>query len=172
MKIGVISDTHDQGDLIRKAVDQLNEEEVEWVFHCGDWISPFILYFFRELKAPLRGVFGNNDGDKFRHLRFKDRWGIDLDYEERFLEVELDSRRIALFHGDYPGIVNALVSSHQYDALFHGHTHLRVNETIDGVLSLNPGSLMKETSPTVKGASLAIYETKSNSARHILLGGA
>lgn len=42
MKIGVISDTHDQGDLILKAVELMNAEKVEMAFHCGDWVSPFI----------------------------------------------------------------------------------------------------------------------------------
>src|ERR1700733_448388 len=98
MKIGVLSDTHDQGELIRKAVQYFNEEQVAWVFHCGDWVSPFILHFFQELQAPLRGVFGNNDGDKYRHLAFKKKWGINLEYEERFLEIEIDKRHIAVFH--------------------------------------------------------------------------
>lgn len=168
MKIGVLSDTHDQGDLIRWAVEQFNQENVEWVFHCGDWVSPFILYFFQGLKAPLRGVFGNNDGDKFRHLAFKNKWNLDLEYEERFLEMELDNRRICVFHGDYPGLVESLVTCGKYDAVFHGHTHLRVNEYNGNTLSLNPGSLMKKTSATVKGASVAIYDSKTNSARHIL----
>ena len=33
MKIGVLSDTHDQGELIRKAVQHFNNEKVSWVFH-------------------------------------------------------------------------------------------------------------------------------------------
>ncbi len=169
MKIGVISDTHDQGDFIRQAVDLFNAAHVEMVVHAGDWVSPFILYFFKELKAPLRGVFGNNDGDKFRHLFYKDKFGIDVAYEDRFLELDLDGRRIAVFHGDYPGIVDALVLCGKYDAVFHGHTHLRVNEKQGKTLSLNPGSLMKETSPTVKGASIALYDTKTNTAEHIFL---
>lgn len=169
MKIGVLSDTHDQGDLIRKAVDCFNSEKVEWVFHCGDWVSPFILYFFQGLKAPLRGVFGNNDGDKFRHLASKNRWGLDLEYEERFLEMEVDARRIAIFHGDYPGLVEALVTCGKYDAVFHGHTHQQVNTHIGKTLSLNPGSLMKETSQTIQGASIAIYDTKTHAATHITL---
>lgn len=168
MKIGVLSDTHDQGNLIRRAVEVFNNEKVEWVFHCGDWVSPFILYFFQGLKARLRGVFGNNDGDKFRHLVFKEKWGLDLEYEERFLEIELDSRLIAVFHGDYSELVDALVTSGKYDAVFHGHTHLKVNQHIGKTLSLNPGSLMNETSPTVKGASIAIYDTQTHEARHIL----
>lgn len=169
MKIGVISDTHDQGDLIRKAVTYFNQEQVEWVFHCGDWVSPFILYFFQGLKAPLRGVFGNNDGDKFRHLAFKNKWKLDLEYEERFLEVELDFRKIVIFHGDYDGLVDSLVTCNKYDAVFHGHTHQRVNEYRGKTLSLNPGSLMNETSDTVQGASVAIYDTKTHKAAHFML---
>lgn len=102
-------------------------------------------------------------------LAFKDKWGLDLQYEERFLEIELDSRQIAVFHRDYSGLVDALVSCGKYDAVFHGHTHQRVNEHVGKTLSLNPGSLMKETSPTVKGASIAIYDTQTHSARYISL---
>ncbi len=169
MKIGVISDTHDQGDLIRAAVDYFNLAGVEWVVHCGDWVSPFALYFFGDLKAKLRGVFGNNDGDKFRHLLNKTNLNLDVEYEDRFLELNLDNRSIAVFHGDYPGIVNALVTCGKYDAVFHGHTHKPINEVHGRTLSLNPGTLMKETSPTIKGASIAIYDTATNSALSISL---
>lgn len=169
MKIGVLSDTHDQAELIVKAVNHCNEAKVQWVIHCGDWVSPFILYFFRELQAPLRGVFGNNDGDKFRHLLSRGKFGVDVDYEDRFLELKLDGRHIAVFHGDYSGIVDALVGCGKYDAVLHGHTHMRVNQTHGKTLSLNPGSLMKETSAAVKGASMAIYDTETNQGTHILL---
>lgn len=169
MKIGILSDTHDQGEFIRAAVNYFNSQEVDLVIHCGDWVSPFILHFFKGLKAPLRGVFGNNDGDKFRHLAFKDRWGIDLEYAERFLELEFDNRQIAVFHGDYPGIVEALVTCGKYDVVFHGHTHKKVNQHHGKTLSLNPGSLMKETSDNLKGASIAIYDTSTHLAAHHLL---
>ena len=169
MKIGVLSDTHDQGNLIEKAVEIFNREQVSWVFHCGDWVSPFILYFFRGLQAPLRGIFGNNDGDKFRHLAFKNRWSLDIEYEERFLSVEIDSRSIAIFHGDYTELVEALVTCGKYDAVFHGHTHQRVNEKVGKTLSLNPGSLMPVTSPTIQGSSIALYDTTNNTAKHVML---
>jgi len=166
MKIGVLSDTHDQGELIREAVACFNHQQVGLVVHCGDWVSPFILHFFKELQAPLRGVFGNNDGDKFRHLAFKNQWGLDLEYEERFLELEVDHRKIAVFHGDYQGIVDALVTCGKYDAVFHGHTHQKINQQIGRTLSLNPGSLMQETTKHITQASVAIYDTNTNSASH------
>lgn len=167
MKIGVISDTHDQAAFIQEAVRHFNKEKVSLVIHCGDWVSPFILRFFQDLQAPLRGVFGNNDGDKFRHLVFKNTFGIDVEYEDRFLEMTIDNRSIAVFHGDYAGIVQALVTCGKYDAVFHGHTHQKVNEHFKSTLSLNPGSLMKETSDLVKEASIAIYDTTHNNAIHI-----
>jgi len=43
MKIGVISDTHDQQELILQSVQKLNEADVGLVIHCGDWVSPFIV---------------------------------------------------------------------------------------------------------------------------------
>lgn len=166
MKIGVLSDTHDQAELIRQAVEYFNAQNVGLIVHCGDWVSPFILNFFKRLKAPLRGVFGNNDGDKFRHLLFKDKWDIDLEYEDRFLELEADNKKIAVFHGDYEGIVSALVTCGKYDLVLHGHTHQRVNELHGKTLSLNPGSLMKETFDHIKGASVAIYDTVEHKAAH------
>ncbi|MEM3615578.1 MAG: metallophosphoesterase family protein, partial [Candidatus Methanomethylicia archaeon] len=41
MKIGIISDTHDRLQMIDEAVKRLNEENVEYVLHAGDYIAPF-----------------------------------------------------------------------------------------------------------------------------------
>lgn len=114
----------------------------------------------------MKGVFGNNDGDKFRHLKFSQELKLDIAYEDRFLELCIDNRKIAVFHGDYAGIVNALVTCSTYDAVFHGHTHQKVNETIGITLSLNPGSLMRMTRDEKLGASFAIYDTVTNLAKH------
>jgi uncharacterized protein len=169
MKIGVISDTHDQADNILKMVEILNQEQVELVIHCGDWVAPFTLKFYKELRCPIKGIFGNNDGDKFRHLAFGTKAGVDVTYEERFLSLELDGRKIAVFHGDYEEIVDALVECGRYDAVFHGHNHQKMIQTVGKTLSLNPGTLMSMTGDDAVGASFAIYETKSNNARLIEL---
>lgn len=167
MLIGVISDTHDQLEMIQKAVEKLNQENVDLVIHCGDWVAPFILDILKGLKMPLKGVFGNNDGDKFRHLQFSKKLGLDITYEERFLELDIDNRKIAVFHGDYSGIVDALVKCGSYDAVFHGHTHQRVNQTVGKTLSLNPGSFLKLTLGQVLEPSFAIYDTETNQAKHL-----
>lgn len=167
MKIGVISDTHDQYENILKTVKLLNEAEVELTIHCGDWISPFTLSFYKELKSPIKGVFGNNDGDRFLFpLRAKDL-GLNIEFQERILTLHVDNRNIFVYHGDYGEVTDALVLCGRYDAVFHGHTHVKVNKTLGKTLSLNPGTLMPVTSETIKGANIAIYESKTNTAELI-----
>lgn len=78
--------------------------------------------------------------------------------------MNLGDRKIAVFHGDYSGIVEALITCGKYDAVFHGHTHQRINQHYGKTLSLNPGSLMKETSD-----SIAFYDTSTNLATYFLL---
>lgn len=168
MKIAVFSDTHDQIKQIKKAVDSIRGK-VDGLIHCGDWVSPFVLLQFQHLSIPLYGVFGNNDGDKFRHIMLKESLNLPLSLEDRFLELEFEGKKIAVFHGDYPGIVNALVLCGQYDAVFHGHTHIPVNEYVGNTLSFNPGSFLEMTGENVQGASFGIYDTKKHSAKHITL---
>ena len=169
MKIGVISDTHDQIINTEKAIQIFNNEAVELVVHCGDWISPFTLELYQELKAPIKGVFGNNDGETFRLTTLIEKFDVDITLEERFLEVNQDDRVIAVFHGDYKEITDALVSCGNYDAVFHGHFHRRVLETVGKTLSLNPGSMFDLDSGGLEEASVAIYDSKTNKAEHIFL---
>jgi hypothetical protein len=169
MKVGVLSDTHDQYENIIKAVEILNKEKVELTIHCGDWVSPFTLAFYKGLKSPIKGVFGNNDGDRFLlSIRAKD-FGLKIEFEERTLNLTIDGRKIFIYHGDYKDVTDALVSSGKYDAIFHGHTHSSVNKTFGKTLSLNPGTLMPYTSERDKEASFAIYDTKTNTAKLITL---
>jgi uncharacterized protein len=167
MKIGVLSDTHDQYENILKAVKILNREKVDLTIHCGDWVSPFTLAFYKDLHCSIKGVFGNNDGDRFNHLIYIKNRKYNISIEERILELKLDNRRIFVYHGDYGDVTEALITSNKYDAVFHGHTHISVNKKFSRTLSLNPGTLMPVTDNKIKGASIAIYETKTNSAELI-----
>jgi len=64
MRIGLISDTHDNLPLIKKAVRFFNDNKVDLILHAGDYIAPFSLNPLENLEADWEGVFGNNDGDK------------------------------------------------------------------------------------------------------------
>ena len=117
MKIGVLSDTHDQYENILKAVEILNREQVSLTVHCGDWVSPFTQNFYKKLKSPLKGVFGNNDGDRFYHLIYAKK--TKFKFEERIMELTVGGRKIFIYHGDYGPVTRDLIASQKYDAVFH-----------------------------------------------------
>ena len=64
MKIGVVSDTHNNLKNVRKIVELFNANDVERVIHTGDISQAKTLDVLAELNAPLWGVFGNNDQER------------------------------------------------------------------------------------------------------------
>ena len=61
MRIGVVSDTHNNLKSVNKIVDIFNESAVERVIHTGDITQSKTINAFSDLNMSLYGVFGNND---------------------------------------------------------------------------------------------------------------
>jgi len=70
---------------------------VKLVVHCGDWVSPFTWIHYKKLNRPLMGIFGNNDGDLFRHIRRIKKFGLKSTLEPNFLSFTFEKRRIAVY---------------------------------------------------------------------------
>lgn len=136
MKIGLMSDTHDNQEATEKAVEFFNKKEVEHVLHAGDLVSPFTATKFAELKAELHFVWGNNEGDR-EHTRTK--FGeIGVEPAGEFASLTLGGRKFALLHGKNEEVVEALAESGRYDVVVRGHTHepgIRNNPLV-----INPGA--------------------------------
>jgi hypothetical protein len=113
MKIGIISDSHEKIENIKKAVGIFNDKKVETVFELGDYISPPAIRALNGVK--LVGVLGNNDGE-FRGLTkaFNEIGGELLG---GFGEAERDGLKFALYHGTYESIQDALIKSGKYDVV-------------------------------------------------------
>lgn len=133
MLIGIMSDSHDNMNAIKKAVDFFNRKNVEIVLHAGDYVSPFTAQEFSKLKMKLVGVFGNNDGDKlYLTERFKNIGEIHPDP----FELEIEERKIVLMH--QPKFVDELLVSKKYDIVIYGHTH-KIDIRKDTASVINPG---------------------------------
>lgn len=168
MKIGVISDTHDQIARIKRSVDLFNSENVDLVVHCGDIVSPFTLQFYRSLKSPLKALFGNNTGDLLRHMAYREAFGLgNVEFiTVPFLELTVDGRRIGVYHGEVPAITEALIHSKRFDCVFSGHTHIARIGEFEGILHVNPGTLLDPYKDGMSGKpTLALYDTESDRAQ-------
>ena len=127
MKIGIISDTHDNLPKIKEAVRILNERKVEFVFHCGDFVAPFSLNLLKELNCEWRGVFGNNDGEKEGLVKKSEGRIKDAPFF-----ISLSSKRIALTH---------IYQDLEADIILFGHTHNPQKIRKDKKLFINPGEV-------------------------------
>ena len=164
MIIGIMSDTHDNLSMIEAAVNKLNEINVELVYHAGDYIAPFVDSKLRNLKAPLIGVLGNNDGSTSLLKKKFAEFGADI--RGRFAFDIIDGLKIAVVHGDDRELMRSLLEVESHDILITGHTHEAKIYRKGQTLVINPG----ETCGLLTGKStIAILDTEKFEAEIIEL---
>ena len=137
MKIGIISDTHDQKSLIGKAVAVFHKHDIHRIFHCGDVTSLASIQWFCEFQIALS--FGNGDiltGEIHQFLK-----SCNPNNQTGFqVEAELTGKRIGMTHSHLPDIVDKMVETQAYDYIFFGHTHMRSSQLNGKTRLINPGA--------------------------------
>ncbi len=155
MRVGVVSDTHDDEGNVKKIVRIFKKENIESVIHLGDYVAPPIVRLFKDFK--LTGIFGNNDGYKFGLMQAFSEIGGNILGD--FGKIVLGGINFALYHGEYREITEALAKSGDYDVVLCGHFHKSEQTVFGKTLLLSPGSahsyFKKDSSPT-----FGIFETK------------
>lgn len=145
MRVGILSDTHDQLTRTQRALNLLQDSGVEALIHCGDFTSPEIVTACCVL--PLYFVFGNNDSHSVPHLRLAGEaagakclgWGG---------IVELAGKRIGVTHGHMTTDLRAVLKESP-DYLLSGHSH-QASDHMEGTLRrINPGALHRASEFTV-----------------------
>jgi hypothetical protein len=138
MKIGIISDTHNQGETLKKALGYLYRAGVELLVHCGDVTTVETALLMAEFR--LIYVYGNLDhatGELRRALLAYDA----ENFAGPIFSGEVGGVALAVIHGDLPGSVDKLARGGKFRYVLHGHTHLRRQEQVGGAWVINPGAL-------------------------------
>jgi uncharacterized protein len=159
VKVGILSDSHDDLDALAKAVALFNDAGVVQVLHAGDIVSPFTFEVFRGLRAPLCGVYGNNDGDR---LLLHERSGGRLHVQPLF--VTLDGLRGVIVHE--PPLAGSLARCGDYDVVIYGHTHEPDIHREGTGLVVNPGKAARLNRGRT---TVALLETDTREARIVEL---
>jgi len=170
MKIGIISDIHDNLVNLRKALKKIEDEKIDKVFFCGDLVSPFVIDFIAEenFLIPIEAILGNNEGDIPMILGRIEKHDLNFTYPKdmKFLEEEIDGKKIAVYHGDDPKKIQDLISSGKYDLLCTGHNHHPKIEIVGATLLVNPGTISGyQEGKITNERSFAVYNTKDNQAK-------
>ena len=133
MKLGVMSDSHDNVPNIERAVALFNETGVDLVVHAGDFIAPFAIDPLADLNCRVVGVFGNNDGERVGLSRRFEAVG---EIHPNLANVSIGGRKVAVMH--YPELAIPIAESGGYDIVVYGHTH-DIDIRKGTSLLLNPG---------------------------------
>ncbi len=150
MKIGIISDSHDNIPAIESSVNIFNERCVDFVIHLGDIVAPFCFDALDKLNMEFVGVFGNNDGE-WLYLEEKARNRL----HKPPYEIELDGKSFVLMHEPF-GIEKL---AKEYDYCLYGHLHIvDIRKTERGHI-INPGELCGYLT---KKKTLVILDTTKN----------
>jgi uncharacterized protein len=152
MKLGILSDTHDQLDATTRAVAALRSAGALALVHCGDITGPAILA--RCAPLPTWFVFGNHDADSVPALT-----AAAAELELHCLATggvfELQGKPIAVAHGHLTSEIQR-VSAAQPAYLLTGHDHEPSDLTRNGIRRICPGSLFRSDHLTVAILDLAL----------------
>ncbi len=137
MKIGIISDTHDDLANLTAAIEVLRAEKVSNILHCGDLCGPDVIRALAGFDVWI--AQGNMD----RHI------GLSQAAEETFGRVPLawfqkptlNGYPLAMIHGDNEEVLGNLINSGRYKYVFHGHTHRRRDQMVGRTRVINPGAM-------------------------------
>lgn len=134
MRIGVVSDTHDNMPNVAQIVDIFNAAAVDRVIHTGDISQVKTLTALSKLNAPLFGVYGNNDCDRLALQETASLHGFH--FSDPPLEMVWCDRSILVVHD--PRDLDKYLNHRHHLALF-GHTHIKTIEFFANQLRFNPG---------------------------------
>lgn len=144
MKVCVLSDSHDRGPAMARAVATAKAEGAECVIHCGDIIGGNTLRASLGLGLPIHAVHGNNLGDPVAVAMLACKSDGLLHYHGHDAQLDLGGRRIYVTH--YPHIGHGMACSGDYDLVCCGHSHapeIRQQANVRGGTTwlINPGTV-------------------------------
>lgn len=140
MKIGVLSDSHDNLHNLKAALDRLREAEVGLVIHCGDLTTPRTA----EAMGGFQVIFVSGNCDKERE-RIREVLAVlnPRNFAGQLFMDVVEGVRIAAIHGDDRKRLTELLYSGSADFIFTGHTHRAQERTVGPTRLVNPGALSR-----------------------------
>lgn len=161
MKIGLMSDTHNNVQNTQRALATFKARGITKLIHCGDLTAPDIMLLFAGWDVTF--VFGNMD-NRAELLDAASVAGVRPPQVTQI--VDAGDASIAVTHGDNSAEMFRLKIGRKYAYLCHGHTHERHNEYDSGygLRIINPGALGGSKPQT---RSIAILDTATGEVEFI-----
>ncbi|WP_026289863.1 metallophosphoesterase family protein [Thioalkalivibrio sulfidiphilus] len=144
MKICIVSDSHDRGPMLARAIEAAIAEGAALVIHCGDLIGGNTIRASLALGVPIHAVHGNNLGDPVAIARIAHNSKGMFIYHGLDADITVAGRRIFVTH--YPHYGHAMACTGDFDLVCCGHSHepeIRQQSTVRDSQTwlINPGTV-------------------------------
>ncbi len=138
MRIGVLSDTHDNLTNLITVLETFRERSITTLIHCGDLTSLDMISHFKGFR--LIYTLGNMDAATGAIKKRIEKMNTE-NYAGMVYRGKIGGVSLAATHSHIDGKVMELVREQRYKWIFHGHTHEKRDEMVHGVRIVNPGAL-------------------------------
>jgi hypothetical protein len=159
MIIGIISDSHNNLMNLKKAINILTQKGMDILIHCGDLCSAYMVEELSKSGVMTYLAYGNMD--KPLGLKLECEKFDNVNYSGEIGKIRVDGMDFSFCH--YPHSAKKLAEKGIFKAVFHGHTHIKAQQTVGPTLLLNPGE--------IKGMyyqpTCAFYDTRTGKAGFI-----
>lgn len=144
MKVGILSDTHNDTRALQLILNHFRDEKITTIFHCGDVTSPDTMKFFSDFTIHL--AFGN--GDYFTGALNETLLLFGTgSTSKRINTLMAEGKSIAIVHGNFSQELHQLITSGRFDLVFTGHTHLQEKTLVGKTRIINPGAANRTGDP-------------------------
>lgn len=146
MKLLIASDIHGSYTYCKKLIDIFDNDNFDYLVLLGDILyhgprndlpmeydTKKVAKLLNERKNKIIAVRGNCDSEV-------DQMVLDFNVSEPNMLIMNNDKKIFLTHGHKYGPTNFPPLT-DIDYLFSGHTHIKMLETINNVVCMNPGSV-------------------------------
>jgi hypothetical protein len=138
MRIGVLSDTHNNIGNLLKALRLFKDEGITTLVHCGDMANVTTA----KQMAGFDVIYVNGNMDDSAAAVNDALWMLNPNNETpgALFSGKLGGVKIGVTHGHLPGKLEQLIHS-RHVFVFTGHTHRRRDEIVGKTRVINPGAL-------------------------------
>ncbi|MBE0687139.1 MAG: metallophosphoesterase family protein [Anaerolineaceae bacterium] len=138
MKIGVLSDTHNHQSNIQKALAIFENHKPDILIFCGDATTVESIEWFCEY--PIIYTFGNGDIATGEIKAFIKAYNPS-NFSGFAYNGTLSGKKVGVTHGHLINHYDEMMNDGQFDYIFTGHTHVRMDKRIGRTRLINPGAL-------------------------------
>ena len=137
MLIGIMSDSHNNINNIKKALSVMRKRNVSAIIHCGDICRPSAFRIIVKEGLPIYCSFGNMDNPKLLKDEFSSYENVLFSYAGK---IDIGGKRISFTH--FPHLAESMALEGNSDIIFYGHTHEKKKTLLNNTLLVNPGEIL------------------------------